>query len=88
MVDNLVEQDAAAVIRDGRAFFIEGRSGRYPRVRHAQSDGIEEGESSVSAVTADRWVEDLFVWESAIHRHPVFRVDAESAVDLGPGISE
>ena len=59
--------------------------------------GIDDGEPPAAAAVRElheetgleaEKVEPLFVWDSAIHRHHVYRVAAAGDVEMGPEITE
>ena len=97
MKGNLRERATAVVIRDGRVLLVRGRGRKWGKTYMMPGGGIEPGESPMSAASRElreetgleaKHIEYLCTWESAIHRHHVFRVDAEGEVDLGPEVSD
>ena len=93
MGKGLRERATVAVVRDGRALVVRQSAPTFMM----PGGGVEPGESPREAAVRELWeetgleaasVEPLFVWESAIFRHHVFRIEAEGEVRIGHEIEE
>ena len=89
MAGTLRERATAVVIRDGNVLLVRGRAAEYMM----PGGGIEPGESPLSAAARElreetgleaKQIEFLFTWDSSIHRHHAFRIEAEGEVNIGP----
>ena len=93
MSGRLRDRATVVVTRDGKVLLVHGPSGIFVM----PGGGIDPGEQPIAAAArelqeetgldAER-VEPLFVWESAIHRHHVYRATARCDVEMGPEINE
>ena len=93
MGESLRERATVAVVKDGRALVVRQSDPKFMM----PGGGVEPGESPREAAVRELWeetgleaanVEPLFVWESAIFRHHVFRIETEGEVRIGHEISE
>ena len=93
MTGCLRDRATVVVVRNGRVLLVRGNSGKFVM----PGGGIDPGELPIAAAARElqeetgldaESVEPLFVWESAIHRHHVFRVDAGGDVAMGPEITD
>ena len=89
MTTPLRNRATAVVMRDGKVLLVKG-SGKFAM----PGGGIDDGELQIVAAARELWeetglepkrIEYLFTWESDIHRHEVFRVEAEGDVEIAPG---
>ena len=80
------------VIRDGKVLLVRGSSGRSSEYM-MPGGGIDDGELPIAAAARELWEETglratgidyLLTYETAIHKHVVFRVEAEGEVEPGP----
>jgi 8-oxo-dGTP pyrophosphatase MutT (NUDIX family) len=94
MPDSLRERATVVVIRDGRVLLARDVGSRYFNM---PGGGIEEGEPPEEAAVRElreetgltpTRTESLFVWESAVARHHVFRIDAEGTARIGDEVVE
>lgn len=93
MTGQLRDRATVVVTRDNLLLLVRGPSGKFVM----PGGRIEDGELPAAAAVrelreetgleAER-VEPLFVWESAIHRHHVYRISADGEVEMGPEITE
>ena len=93
MSGRLRDRATVVVVRDGKVLLVRGHSGKFVM----PGGGIDPGEQPIAAAArelqeetgldAER-VEPLFVWESAIHQHHVYRATARGDVEMGPEITE
>ena len=81
------------VIRDGKVLLVRGSSGRF-REFMMPGGGIENGELPIVAAARELHeetslrassIEYLLTHETAIHKHMVFRVEAEGDVEISLG---
>ena len=93
MTVQLRDRATVVVTRDNTVLLVRGPSGKFVM----PGGGIDPGEQPAAAAVRElreetgleaEEVEPLFVWQSAIHRHHVYRVTAGGDVDMGPEITE
>ncbi len=93
MIARLRERATVVVLRDCRVLLVRDKTGRFSM----PGGGIEPEETPMAAAVrelqeetglAAARTESLFVWESAIHRHHVFRIETAGDVEAGHEISE
>ena len=91
MANILRERATAVVIREDRVLLVHGKGGVYVM----PGGGVEAGELPSDAVARELLeetglratrVEFLFEWESAIHRHHAFLIEAGREVEPGEEI--
>ena len=85
MAGVLRERATVVVIRDGKVLLVRGSSGRF-REFAMPGGGIENGELPIVAAARELHeetnlrassIEYLLTYETAIHRHVAFRVEAD-----------
>ena len=93
MTGNLRDRATVVVTRNNSVLLVQGTSGKFVM----PGGGIDLGEQPAAAAVRElreeigleaEKVEPLFVWDSAIHRHHVYRVTASGDVAMGPEITE
>ena len=95
MTDSLRERATVVVIRDDKVLLVRGRGKKkkWGETFMMPGGGIEPGESPMSAAVRElreetgleaNLVEYLCTWDSAIHRHHAFRIEAEGEVNIDP----
>ena len=93
MAGILRERATAVVIRDNKVLLVRGSSGRF-REFSMPGGGIENGELPIVAAARELHeetalrassIEYLFTHETGMHKHVVFRVEAEGDVEIEPG---
>ena len=96
MADVLRERATAVVIRDNKVLLVRGSHGRF-REFAMPGGGIEDDELPIAAVARELHEETslrasrinyLLTYETTIHRHVVFQVEAEGDVEPGPEIGD
>ncbi len=96
MSGTLRTRATVVVIRDGKVLLVRGSSGRY-REFMMPGGGIEDGELPTAAAVRELHEETglrassidyLLTYETAIHSHVAFRVEAEGEVEPGAEIGE
>jgi 8-oxo-dGTP diphosphatase len=91
MAGVLRERATVVVIRDGKVLLVKGK-GRF-REFMMPGGGIENGELPIVAAARELHeetnlraisIEYLLTLETAIHKHVVFRVEADGDVEIAP----
>jgi 8-oxo-dGTP pyrophosphatase MutT (NUDIX family) len=94
MAKPLRDRATVLVIRDSKVLLVRGSSGRF-REFMMPGGGIEDGELPIVAAARELHeetnlrassIEYLLTYETAIHRHVAFRVEADGDVEIGPEI--
>jgi len=90
---HLRDRATVVVTRGNAVLLVRGHSGKFVM----PGGGIDDGEPPAAAAIRElqeetgleaEKVEPLFVWDSAIHRHHVYRIAAAGDVEMGPEITE